>query len=225
MTENVPRSSFSSSILKVNFALFLVGTMFRKIMHSNKILPSIVLPIVLIMSISAATRVFADEPEYSKIREGMKKLLPLIGKWDVAVAFYDPDGTITNEVGTWNVSSVLDDTYLEFQTERHLKDNPKRHRLVLFYVTFNPRSNRYDITFFYNWSALRVIIRGEFDDGTQEFRTRGYIPAEDSVNDETVSETFSLKDHKRIVYKHYSMRSPRETAQRLDVEMILTPAK
>ena len=162
-----------------------------------------------------------EAARYAKIQQGMNKLLSLVGKWDVAVDFHDPDGTITKEVGTW----ILDDTYLEFQTERQLQNNQRRHRLCWFFVTFNPKSNKYDITFLYNWSALRVTLTGNFDDSTQEFKTRGYIPEEDGVNDETVAETFNLKDHKRIVYKHYSMRSPQETAQRLDVEMILTPAR
>jgi Protein of unknown function (DUF1579) len=166
-----------------------------------------------------------EAARYAKIQQGMNKLLPLVGKWDVAVTFHNPDGTMTKEIGTWTVTSILDDTYLEFQTERHLQNDQRRHRLVLFFVTFNPKSNKYDITFFYNWSALQVTLTGNFDDSTQEFKTRGYIPDEDGVNDETVGETFNLKDHKRIVYRHYSMRSPQETAQRLDVEMILTPAK
>jgi hypothetical protein len=166
-----------------------------------------------------------EAARYAKIQQGMNKLRPLVGKWDVAVDFYNPDGTTHKEIGTWTVSSILDDTYLEFETERHLPDNLRRHRLVLFFVTFNPKSNKYDITFFYNWSALRVILTGDFDDGTQQFRTRGYIPDEDGVNDETVAETFDLTDRKKILYKHYSMRSPRETTQRLDEEMIVTPAK
>ncbi len=166
-----------------------------------------------------------EAARYARIQDGMKKLLPLVGNWNVAVDFHNADGTTTKEIGTWTVTSVLDNTYLEFDTERHLPDNLRRHRLVLFFVTFNPKSNKYDITFFYNWSALRVTETGSFDDSTQQFRTRGYIPDEDGVNDETVAELFDLKDAKRIVYKHYSMRSPRETAQRLDEEMIVTPAK
>jgi Protein of unknown function (DUF1579) len=166
-----------------------------------------------------------EAARFAKIQQGMNKLLPLVGKWDVAVDFHNQDGTIQKEVGRWIVTSILDDTYLEFQTERHLPDNQKRHRRVWFFATFNPKSNKYDMTFLYNWSALRVTLAGNFDDSTQELKTKGYIPDEDGVNDETVAETFNLKDHKRIVYKHYSMRSPQETAQRLDVEMILTPAR
>jgi Protein of unknown function (DUF1579) len=155
----------------------------------------------------------------------MKKLAPLLGKWNAAVTFHGQDGVTTEEVGTWSVSSILDDTYLEFQTERHLNDDPKRSRQVLFFVTFNPRLNQYDITYFYNRWASRVTETGQYDDTAQEFRTRGFIPLEDGVNDEMVRATTNLKDPARIVYKHYSIRSPRETAQRLDMEMILTRSK
>jgi hypothetical protein len=166
-----------------------------------------------------------EAARYAKIHQGTKNLLPLLGKWDVAVDFHNQDGTTHKETGTWTVTSILDDTYLEFQTERHLPNDLKRHRLFLLFVTFDPKSNKYDLTFFYNWSPLRVTLTGNFDDSTQQLRTRGYIPNEDGVNDETIAETFDLNNPKRIVYKHYSMRSPQETAQRLDVEMILTPAK
>jgi len=54
----------------------------------------------------------------------MTKLTPLVGTWNAAVTFYDQDG-VTEEVGTWSVSSVLDDPCLEFQRERHIKNNPR----------------------------------------------------------------------------------------------------
>jgi hypothetical protein len=190
----------------------------------SKLLCALIL-LVVVATTRATLPVNPEEAaKYARIQQGMKKLLPLLGKWDVAVDFHNQDGTTHKEAGTWTVTSILDDTYLEFQTERHLPSDLKRHRLVLSFVTFNPKSNKYNITFFYNWSPLRVILTGNFDDATQQLRTKGYIPDEDGVNDETVAETFDLKDPKRIVYKHYSMRSPQETAQRLDVEMILTPA-
>jgi hypothetical protein len=182
--------------------------------------------LLIAMTASATLPVNPEEAaRFGKIQQGMKKVLLLVGRWDVAVDFHNLDGTSHKETGTWTVTSILDDTYLEFQTERHLSNDLRRHRLVWFFVTFNPKSNEYELTFFYNWSPLRVILTGNFDDSTQQLRTRGYIPDEDGVNNETVAETFELKDPKRIVYKHYSMRSPQETAQRLDVEMILTPAK
>jgi hypothetical protein len=67
-----------------------------------------------------------------------------------------------------------------------------------------------------------VTETGEYDEATQEFWTRGFIPLEDGVNDETVRTITSLKDPNKIVYTHYSTRSPAETCQRIDVEMILT---
>jgi hypothetical protein len=151
----------------------------------------------------------------------MTKLAPLVGKWNAVVTFYEQDG-VTHEVGTYLVSGVLDNTYLQFQTERHIEDHPERSSKVIYYVTFNPRSNQYDATYFYNRSALRVTETGEFDDQTQEFRTTGYIPLEDGVNNETVRTVTSLRDLNRIVHRHYSMRSPKETRQRMDVAIVLT---
>jgi Protein of unknown function (DUF1579) len=191
----------------------------------SKLLCALILIVAAVTAWSTPPVNPEEAGRFAKIQEGMKKLLPLVGKWDVAVDFHNQDGTTHKEVGTWTVTSILDDTYLEFDTERHLEDNQRRHRLFWLLITFNPRSNKYDLTFFYNWSPLRVTLRGDFDDSTQELKTRGYIPDEDGVNDETVAESFNLKDHKRIVYKHYSMRSPQETALRMDVEMILTPTK
>jgi hypothetical protein len=168
----------------------------------------------------------ADQAEYQRIRQQMSKLAPLIGKWDVAAAFHHMDGRVTQQVGTWLVASALDDTYLEFQTERHTKDTPNRSAKVFWYITFNSKANQYEITYFYNrWASERVTETGEYDDPVSELRTRGYIPLEDGVNDETVRAIFSLKDPNTIVYTHYSMRSPRETCQRVDLEIVLTRAR
>jgi hypothetical protein len=167
----------------------------------------------------------ANEAEYQRIREQMHKLAPLIGKWNVAATFHGMDGGVREQVATWAVSSVLDDTYLEFQTERHSKNTPERSAKVVWYITFNPRTNQYELSYFYNKSALRVTETGEYDDATREFRTRGYIPLEDGVNDETVRAIFSLKDQNKIVYTHYSMRAPAETCQRVDLVMVCTHAQ
>jgi hypothetical protein len=132
---------------------------------------------------------------------------------------------VTEQVAMWSVSSVLDDTYLEFQTERHSKNTPERSAKVVWYITYNPRTNQYEITYFYNKSALRVTETGQYDDATREFRTRGYIPLEDGVNDETVRAIFSLKDQNKIVYTHYSMRTPAEPFQRVDLVMVCSQAR
>ena len=167
----------------------------------------------------------ADEAEYQRIRQQMSKLAPLIGKWSVVATFHGMDGGVKEQVAMWSVSSVLDDTYLEFQTERHSKNTPERSAKVVWYVTFNPRTNQYEITYFYNKSALRVTETGQYDDVTREFRTRGYIPLEDGINDETVRAIFGLKDQNKIVYTHYSMRAPAETCQRVDLVMVCSQAR
>jgi hypothetical protein len=167
----------------------------------------------------------ADETEYQRIRQQMSKLAPLIGKWSVVATFHGMDGGVTEQVAMWSVSSVLDDTYLEFQTERHSKNTPERSAKVVWYITYNPRTNQYEITYFYNKSALRVTETGQYDDATREFRTRGYIPLEDGVNDETVRAIFSLKDQNKIVYTHYSMRTPAEPFQRVDLVMVCSQAR
>jgi hypothetical protein len=172
-----------------------------------------------------ALTAFATEAEYQKIRAQMNKLSPLIGKWNVTATFHGMDGGVREQVATWSVSSVLDDTYLEFQTERHSKNTPERSAKVVWYITFNPRTNQYELTYFYNKWGQRVTETGEYDEATREFRTRGYIPLEDGVNDETVRAIFSLKDQNKIVYTHYSMRASAETCQRVDLVMVCTHAQ
>jgi hypothetical protein len=157
----------------------------------------------------------------AKIREGMSKLAPLVGKWDATVKFYDPDGTITEEVGTDSISFVLDGSYLECELERHNKENPKRSNSLISFITFNPALNQYDTTYFYRGSALRVTETGAYDSATREFRTQAFIPLEDGVHDENVRTITSLKDPEKIVHTHFSKRS-NETCERVDLMMTLT---
>lgn len=184
----------------------------------------ILIGIAALLGIAAASPAAADEAEYLKIRDGMKKLAPLVGQWHAAGIFHDDDGA-TEEEGTWKISSVLDDTYLQFEVERHRKGNPSRSHKFLTFITFNPRTNQYDVTFFYNRWALRVTETGEFNGAANEYRTRGFIPLEDGVNDETVRTTTSLKDPDKVLYKHYSRRSPKDTCERMDLEIVLTRAR
>src|ERR1700730_8753532 len=79
----------------------------------------------------------ADEAEYLKIRAGMSKLAPLVGKWHAKWWFHDKDG-VTEEVGSHSISWVLDGTYLQIEVERHHKDNPERRFSHLNFITFNP---------------------------------------------------------------------------------------
>lgn len=191
---------------------YLAGT--RKALNSS----------VALVCIGLAAPLSADEAEYLRIREGMKKLAPLIGQWRAAVIFHDEDG-VTKEEGTYKVSSILDDTYLELEVERHRPESPQRRSQMLILITFNPRSREYETTYFYSRWAIRVTETGVFDEAAREFRTRAFIPLEDGVNDETVRTITNLKDPSRIVHQHYSRRSPRETCEHMDLEIVLTRAK
>jgi hypothetical protein len=81
--------------------------------------------LILAALFSTSPGAHADEAEYQRIRQQMSKLAPLVGNRNVAATFHRKDGVI-EQIGTWLVSFILDDTYLEFQTERHTKDTPKR---------------------------------------------------------------------------------------------------
>jgi len=163
---------------------------------------------------------YADQAEYSKIREGMKKLSPLIGHWKAIARFHDGD-TVMEEPGSYDVSSVLEDTYLEWKVELHRQDDPKRSTQFMILTTFNPRTNHYDQTYFYNRWALRVTESGEFDDSAHEYLTSAYIPLEDDFHDEIVRTITSLRDPDRIVYTHFS-RYGQQKAERMNVEITLT---
>jgi hypothetical protein len=173
---------------------------------------------VLFTTLLAPVR--ADDPEYLKIREGMKNLSPLIGTWDSVWKFHDKSG-VSVDVGTSSVTSVLDDTYLQWHVEHHSKEDPKHSRSFIIYTTFDPRSSRYDQTYFYSRSALRVTETGVYDDQAREFRTTAFIPLEDGIHDENVRTIISLKDPNKIVYTHYS-RYNNETIERMDLEVTLT---
>src|SRR5260221_10745016 len=90
-----------------------------------------------LIGLTLVARAHADEAEYQKIRQGMRKLAPLAGKWNAEWRFHDGEG-VTEDVGTHTISFVLDDTYPEFQWEHHNKQDPKRYRKLISFVTFNP---------------------------------------------------------------------------------------
>src|SRR5215831_18823800 len=78
----------------------------------------------------AALPLPGDEPEYAKIRGGLQKLAPLVGSWKTVFSFYDKDG-VTEEVGTTQVSYVLDETYLQLLVDRHNRKDPRRRRQMI----------------------------------------------------------------------------------------------
>jgi hypothetical protein len=175
------------------------------------------------IAIAPLTSAQADDPagDYAKIREAMKKLSPLVGKWRAVALFPQSDGSVTENDGTYDIGWVLEDTYLEYRVELHRKGDPSRHHGFIMYVTYNPRTQQYDSTYFYTRWAIRVTETGEYDAVTREFRTKAFIPLEDGVHDENVHTVTHLNDPNKIVYTHYSRYSNQAT-ERMDVEITLT---
>jgi hypothetical protein len=92
----------------------------------------LILNALCLTALTSTPTASADEAEYQKIRVQMTELSPLIGKWNVVATFHGMDGGVREQVATWSVSSVLDDTYLEFQTERYSKNTPERSAKVVW---------------------------------------------------------------------------------------------
>lgn len=59
-------------------------------------------------------------------------------------------------------------------------------------------------------------------DEAEYTKTRESMNKPDGVNDETVRTITALKDPNKVVHRHDSRRSPMETCERMDVEIILT---
>jgi Protein of unknown function (DUF1579) len=182
---------------------------------------SLFVSVLLSVTIGSLIAAHAQQDQYPKIREGMSKLAPLVGKWNAIALFHDDDGSVTENDGTFTIAWALDETYLEYRVELHRKGDPTHHHSFITYVTFNPKTGQYDRTFFYSRSALRVTETGEYDAATHEFRTKCFIPLEDGVNDENVRTITNLKDPNRIVHTHYS-RYNNQAVERMDVEFTLT---
>lgn len=158
------------------------------------------------------------------IFRNMEYLKPLIGNWNASVRFHERDGSITEEEGSYRISSVLDGTYLEQEVEFHAKNNPGKHHSFLIFITYNPVTKRYDSTYLYSRWALRVTESGEYDEKTKEYRTTAFIPLEDGARDENVRTVTKLGTGNRIEYVHYS-RYSNESAERLNLDVVMTPTR
>ena len=146
----------------------------------------------------------------------MENLKPLIGTWNAVVRFHDKGRrAITEEAGTYKISSVLEGTYLEEQVEFHHKDDPSKHHSFFVFVTYNPVSGKYDSTYIYSRWALRVTESGEYDQKSREYRTTAFIPLEDGKRDENVRTITKLgeNDHND------------ESAEHLDLDVTLAPKR
>jgi hypothetical protein len=63
-----------------------------------------------LFAIAPLTPAAADDPagDYTKIREGMSKLAPLVGKWHAVALFHDGDRVTEND-GTYDIAWTLED--------------------------------------------------------------------------------------------------------------------
>jgi hypothetical protein len=172
--------------------------------------------------ISHLTPARAENPaaDYAKIREGMSKLVPLVGKWSAVALFHD-GVKVTENDGTWEIRWALEDTYLEYRVAMHRKGDPSHHNGFITYVTYNPRTQQYDVTYFFTRSAIRVTETGAYDEKTKQFRTQALIPLEDGIHDENVRSINDLSDPNKIVHTHYS-RYSNEAVERMQVQFTLT---
>jgi Protein of unknown function (DUF1579) len=155
------------------------------------------------------------------ILSNMSYLIPIVGTWTAVAEFHQKDSTLSYDIGTYKISSVLEGTYLQWEVELDAKDDPNKHHSFLIFTTYNPVTRKYDQTYFYSLWALRVMETGEYDPKAKEFRTTCFIPLEDGVRDETVMTITKLGDHTKIVYDHYSRYSD-EKAARMDEVITLT---
>jgi hypothetical protein len=155
--------------------------------------------------------------DYAKIRAGMNKLSPMVGKWEADAVYADGH----ENIGTYDIHWALDDTYLEMEGDFHRKSDPSQHHGFVIYVTYNPATRHYESTYFYTRWALRVSETGEFDDAAKEYRTTAFIALEDGKRDENVRTITELKNPNKIVYDHYSRYSD-QANERMDVRITLT---
>jgi len=56
------------------------------------------------------------------ILRNMSYLKPLVGTWNAVAEYYQKDGSVAYDVGTYKISYVLEGTYLEWDVELHDKD-------------------------------------------------------------------------------------------------------
>lgn len=151
----------------------------------------------------------------------MSDLKSLVGTWSAVAEFHEKDGSLAYDLGTYHISFVLEDTYLQSEVELHQKSDPSKHHTFLVFITYNPVTKKYDSTYLYSHWALRVTETGDYDDKSKEYRTTAFIPAEDGVRNENVRTITRLNDRNKIVYEHYS-RYNDERAERMDVVITLT---
>jgi hypothetical protein len=166
--------------------------------------------------LGAVSTAAAQAENANTIREHMDHLRPFVGSWSATYEFHEKDGTTLVEPGTWTVSWVLDETYLQVQAAYHRREDPSRHHAYINYITYDPVTKKYVLTFFYARSAIRVTEDGVFDEQTKELRTSALIPLEDGKRDEHVRNIYKLAGTDAPINFHYSQYSD-EPSERLQL--------
>lgn len=173
--------------------------------------------LTLALLLSTANFASAQANDTRAISGHMDHLRPLVGTWDADYEFHKKDGTIDIvEPGKFNVSWVLDNTYLQIETEHHRPEDPSRYWTYFTFITYDSVTMKYVCTFFYGRWSQRVTEDGVFDERTKELRTIGLVPLEDGKRDEHVRNIYRLTDTDAPTVIHYSRYSD-ETSERMDL--------
>jgi hypothetical protein len=173
--------------------------------------------IVVGLIFAGASAAAPQASDVKDIMEHMAHLRPLVGTWDADYEFHNRDGTVDIvEPGTFKVSWVLDNTYLEIQTEHHRPEDPSRYWTYFTFITYDPVTMKYVCTFFYGRWSQRVTEDGVFDERTKELRTIGLVSLEDGKRDEHVRNIYRLTGTDAPTVIHYSRYSD-ESSERMDL--------
>ena len=170
---------------------------------------------LLLIAISFACRC---QIQSSAIREKIKLLQPFEGKWVAEVKLHSRDGRTVEEAGTYDISWVLDCTYLQWQAYLRSKKDTNWLRNFIIFITYNPDSSRYENLYLYRASAMKVFEHGSFNPVTKEYTTSAFIPLEDGSHDEHVRTITKISgDNNHVTYVHFSRYSD-EKEETLDFE-------
>src|ERR1700733_13692885 len=94
---------------------------------------SLVFVFLLLAAIGTTAAIHAADAgsisDYAKIRAGMNKLSPLLGKWNADAVYADGH----DNIGTYDVHWALDDTYLEMEVDFHRKTARRPHNGFVSY--------------------------------------------------------------------------------------------
>src|SRR5262250_314106 len=102
---------------------------------SHRMLSNWITGMLTMMFICTAFRAAAAQPENPEdIRKNMAYLKPLIGNWDASADFHLTDGGTAHRRGSYKISSILDDTYLQWDVTLWSDSDPSRRHSFLIFI-------------------------------------------------------------------------------------------